>query len=93
MSAITLTPVRRRILLAVRDEIGRFYLEAGQVYDGKTGRKHTAEFRKLLAAGWVRVARADERRPEELKFRTYYRVDDAGERRLAAVQKGQNNNG
>lgn len=86
---ITLTPVRRRILLAIRDEIARFYFEAGEVFDGKTGRKHTAEFRKLLAAGWVRVAKAQERHREELSFRTYYRLDEAGERRLATLQKGQ----
>lgn len=85
---ITLTPVRRRILLAVRDEPGRYYLEAKEVHDGKTGRKHTAEFRKLIAAQWLRVAKPEERRPEELRFRTYYRLDEAGEQRLATVQKG-----
>jgi hypothetical protein len=85
---ITLTPVRRRILLAVRDEPGRFYLEAKEVFDGTTGRKHTAEFRRLIAAGWLRVAKAEEQRPEEHSWRRYYRLDDAGERRLAAVQKG-----
>jgi hypothetical protein len=86
---ITLTPLRRRILLAVRDEIARFHFEAGEVIDGKTGRKHTAEFRKLLAIHWIRVARQDERLPAEHRFRTYYRLDTEGEQQLAAVQKGR----
>lgn len=85
---LTLTPVRRRILQAIRDEAARFHYEAGEVFDNKTGRKHTAEFRKLLAAGWIRVAMPDERLPAELKFRTYYRVTDEGAKRLASVQRG-----
>lgn len=88
---LTFTPVRRRILTAIRDEPGRYYYEADEVWDAKTGRKHTAEFRKLLAAQWIRVARQGERLPTEHRFRTYYRLDTDGERRLAAVQKGRTN--
>ena len=84
---LTLTRQRERILLAVRDEPGRFYLEAGEVYDAKSGRKYTAEFKKLTAAHWLRVARPDERHPKELSFRRYYRLDDEGEKRLAAGQR------
>lgn len=85
---LTLTYVRKRTLQAVRAEPGRYYLEAGNVYDAKTGRKHTAEFRKLIVAGWLRVADESEKPHNWLPNRRYYKVTETGEA-LLGVQKGQ----
>lgn len=79
---LKLTYLRRRTLAAIRDEPTRFYYEAKEVWDAKTGRKHTAEFRKLAAASFIRAATAEEHPVGGLSTRTYYRLDVDGERAM-----------
>lgn len=78
----------RRALVRATTEPGRIYYEpaAKAAYDRASGRKVTAALDEILAAKWIRVARADERRPTESAHRIYYRpTDDYGR----AVLKGE----
>lgn len=79
----------RRALVRATTEPGRIYYEpaAKAAYDRALGIKVTERVRELINAGWIRAARADERRRQgESEHLGYFRpTDDFG----AAVLKGE----
>lgn len=84
VNGLAATPTRRALVRAVT-EPGRIYYEpaARNAYDKASGRKVTAALNELERAGWIRVARDDERRPGESKYLIYYRAtDDYGQAAL-----------
>jgi hypothetical protein len=77
------TPVRKRLLRAIRDEPGRIYFEAGEVWDKVTAYRVTDKVRQFIAAGWVRALTPEEPRQKgESPLLTYYRVLDAGQKHI-----------
>lgn len=82
------TPVRVRLLVAIRDEPGRIHGHARQAYDDRTGGRVTSRLREMVDAGWVRARTADEPllKGEWSQTRTYYRLTDLGR---AAIERGK----
>lgn len=81
VNGLAATRTRRALLRAISDARGRISYDPAEktVWDHDTGIRVTERCRELLAAGWIRALTPGEQRgPNELVFRHYYRLTDFG---------------
>ncbi len=90
VNGLAATPVRVKLMLAVRDEPGRIYYEpaAKEAHDHSSGLKVTARLKDCVDHGWLRARKPVEPvlKGEWSTTRIYYRVTDLGH---AAIERGQ----
>lgn len=87
VNGLAVTP-RRRALMQAITEAGRVYYEpaAKAAFDRVSGMRVTEKLREMQGAGWIRVAKPEERQRGESEYLRYYRpTDDYGR----AVLKGE----